>query len=81
MLKGDTRALTAQGGQVMAIMTKIFKAVVIILLLMVIYTVIAPAFLKPAGLIERRGVPGLEGGQTRLPPGEPIPADELFNKK
>jgi hypothetical protein len=79
MLKGDTQVVAAQGGQAMAVMTKIFKGAVVLCLLMVIYILVAPTFLKPSGmLVKSGGNPAIGKGGDIVTPGEPIPADQLF---
>lgn len=82
MLKGDTQVVAAQGGKAMLYMTRAFKAVVILLLLCVVFAIAAPAIFGP-GSFERvkSATRGNQQPASRIKPGEPIPADQLFGGK
>lgn len=77
MLKGDTQVIAAQGGQAMAILSKLFKAALIIFLLLILFYFLAPA-LFPGSFIKESTVRRPADRAGAVSPGEPIPADQLF---
>jgi len=77
MLKGDTHVIASQGGQAMAILTKIFKGALILFLLMVLFWFLYPA-LSPDSFIKTAPTKSRPDRVGTVPPGEPIPADQMF---
>lgn len=80
MLKGDTQAAGAArggGGQAMGVVSKLFKAALVIFLILVLFNFLAPV-LFPSSFVKTPTVSGTTSRPGTVPPGEPIPADQMF---